>query len=312
MRAQEVLHVFNAELLRGRGAVGELFGVGDLHAEDLFPGERVARLVVVGRTAFRGSDGRAEVEVVVDPLLGGLVATLFDGAFDHARSDDDVFRIRGVDLVHHEVVRDVDDFVVLHAAGHPGVALVDGELPGFVRIGDRVGAAFREVAVLAEEVDGDVNGVAGARRTFGHQTADAVADAAVLDGLNVFFVDARAGVRDDRDAVFIDEAVRERGARRVVGLRPVEGVGVFDLRDFGRGGFELDRFALLVVRGGNPVLGRENATAVVFVVADDDRARLAHVLADDHRRAGVGVEGGEAGEKAQSERAELKSLAHVD
>ena len=108
---------------------------------------------------------------------------------------------------------------------------MNGDLPGFLAVGDRVGAAFREVAVLPEEVDRDVDGVAGARRALGHQAADAVADAAVLGRHDVVLVDPGAGVRYDHDAVFIDEAVREGGAVRVEGLGPVKAEGVLDLRD---------------------------------------------------------------------------------
>ena len=188
---------------------------------------------------------------------------------------------------------------------------MDGKLPGFVRVGDRVGAAFREVAVLAEELDGDVDGIAGARGALGHQAANAVADAAVLERHDVVLINARAGVGDDHDAVFIHEPVGEGGAGRIVGLGPEEAVGLFNLRDRSGGFFKLDHFTLFVGGGGHPVLGGQNAAAVVFVMADENVTRSADVLADDHGRAGGGVEthGTESG--ADGKRSECHLKIHL-
>ena len=291
VRAQQVLHVVNRPLLRGDGGVRELFRIRDVLADDLVPGEVVAAGVVVGGAAFGRSDGNAVVEVAVDAFLGGLVATVLDGALDHARSNDDVLGVSCVNLVHHEVVRNVDNFIVLHAPCDPRIALMNGQLPGFVRVSDRISAAFREVAVLAEKLDGDVDGVTGARGALGHQAADAVADAAILGRHDVVLVNARAGIRDDRDAVFIDEAVGEGGAGRIEGLRPEEAEGLFNLRNGGGSLFELDHFAGLVSGSRDPVLSSQNAAAVVLIVAYENVARGAGVLADDDRRAGGGVEG---------------------
>ena len=168
---------------------------------------------------------------------------------------------------------------------------MNGQLPGFVRVSDRIRAAFREVAVLAEKLDGDVDGVTGARGALGHQAADAVADAAILGRHDVVLVNARAGIRDDRDAVFIDEAVGEGGAGRIEGLRPEEAEGLFNLRNGGGSLFELDHFAGLVSGSRDLVLSSQNAAAVVLIVAHENVARGAGVLADDDRRAGGGVEG---------------------
>ena len=231
MRAKEILDLLDAHLLRLSRAVRELFRIRDVLTDQLLPREVVSRKVVARSAALCGRDGHAEVEVVVDPGNGWLVAAVLDRSLNHAGRHDDVFRISGVDVIHHEIVRDVDNLIVLHAASHPGVALMNGDLPGFLAVGDRVGAAFGEVTVLPEKIDRDVNGVAGARRALGHQAADAVADAAVLGRHDVVLVDARAGVRHDHDAVFIDEAVREGGAVRVEGLGPVEAEGVLHLWD---------------------------------------------------------------------------------
>ena len=104
------------------------------------------------------------------------------------------------------------------------------KLPGFLRIGDRVGAAFGEVAVLGEEVGGDLHGFTGAVSAFGHQAADTVAHAAVLQ-LLVFVENVRASVGNDHDAGVVDEAVREGGAVRVERLRPVKAQGFAHLRE---------------------------------------------------------------------------------
>jgi len=66
---------------------------------------------------------------------------------------------------------------------------------------------------------------------------------------------------------------------------------VLHLRDRGGSGLELDHFAIRMVLRRHPVLRIQNASAVVFVVADDDRARLARVLADDDGRAADRIEG---------------------
>ena len=159
---------------------------------------------------------------------------------------------------------------------------MDGDLPCFVRVGDRVGAAFGEVTVFAEKIDGNINGFAGAAGSFSHQTANAVADASVFGRHDVVLIDAGAGVGYDRDAFFIDEAVREGGAFGRIGLRPEEAVGLFHLRNFGGGFFELDHLAGLMGLGGNPVLGGQDTAAVVFVVADQDMTVFTDVLADDN------------------------------
>ena len=65
-----------------------------------------------------------------------------------------------VNLVHHEVVRDINDFVVLDLASDPRVTLVNGELPGFVGIGDRVRTTVVEVAEFLEQLRGDFNAFA--------------------------------------------------------------------------------------------------------------------------------------------------------
>ena len=194
MRSQKVLHFLYAHLLGVNGGVRELLGIGDVLSENLLPREVVAREVVVGGTAFGRSQGRAEVKVLVDAGLSGLIAPVFNGALNHAGRKNHVFRIRGIELIHHEVVRDIDNFIVLHAAGGPGVALVDGDLPGFVGVRDRIGAAFGEIAVGREKVNGDVNGVTGACGALSHQAPDTVTDTAVFDRHDVVLVDPGAGV----------------------------------------------------------------------------------------------------------------------
>lgn len=74
------------------------------------------------------------------------MAAVLDGALDLLGLDLPGFLVVQVNLVHEEVVRDVDDFVVVNLAGDPAVALMDGELPGFVGVGERIRAPIVEVA----------------------------------------------------------------------------------------------------------------------------------------------------------------------
>lgn len=75
-------------------------------------------------------------------------------------------------------------------------------------VGDGVGTAASNVAVLRDEVDGDVDGVAGRLGAFGEQAADAVADAAVNNRILFFDVLLRCSSRWRRR--FLDEAVGRR------------------------------------------------------------------------------------------------------
>ena len=290
MQSQNGFDVINAEFAIRRDAVRELFRIGDLLAGDVVPGQFVAAAVVFGGASFRRLNGQTIVEVVVDAGLGGLVAAVLNRALDEARGDDHVLRVGGVHFADHEVVRDVDDFIVLNAACHPGVAFVNGDLPGFVFVGHRVSAAFREVAVFAEQFDGDVDGFLSGVSAFGHQTADAVTDAAVLE-LLIVVVDAGAGVGNDDDAGVIDKTVGEGRAVGVERLRPIKAQRFGNLRNLGGRGFVRDHFAGFVLGRRYIVLRIENATAVVFVVSDDDVARCGNRLADDHGGASKGVDG---------------------
>ena len=75
----------------------------------------------------------------------GVMAAVLDGTLDLLGLDPPGFLVVEVHLVHHEVVRDVDDFVVMDLAGDPAVALMDGELP-VVGVGERIRAPVVEVA----------------------------------------------------------------------------------------------------------------------------------------------------------------------
>ena len=48
------------------------------------------------------------------------------------------------------VIGDVGNFVILDATSNPNIALMDCQLPGFFRVGNRVGAPFGVVAVFSE------------------------------------------------------------------------------------------------------------------------------------------------------------------
>ena len=164
---------------------------------------------------------------------------------------------------------------------------MNSELPGFLRIGDRVGAAFGEVAVFRQKVGSDLNSFAGAVSAFGHQAADAVADAAVFQ-LLVLIENVRAGIGNDHHAGFIDKAVGEGRTVRVERLGPIKAQRFRHLRNHRSGRFVLNHFTGLVLGGGDPVLRVEDAAAVVFVVADDHLTRGGCVFTDDHGRAGHG------------------------
>lgn len=98
---------------------------------------------------------------------------------------------------------------------------MNGDLRRLRFIGHRVSATFGEVAVFAEQLDGDVDGFASGVSAFSIQTADAVADAAVLE-LLIVVVDAGAGVGNDDDAGVIDKTVGEGRAVGVERLRPIK------------------------------------------------------------------------------------------
>ena len=131
MQAQDILNVLDSELLVRREGVRELFSIGDLFTGDVFPSHLVTTEVVAGGTLFSRLNSDAEVKVVVDAWGGGFVTTVLDGAFDQARGNDHVFGVGGVNLIHHEVIRDINHFIVFDTAGNPNITLVDGELPGF-------------------------------------------------------------------------------------------------------------------------------------------------------------------------------------
>ena len=178
---------------------------------------------------------------------------------------------------------------------------MDGELPGFLRVGEGVGAAVVEVAEFLQKRRRDVDGFAGGMSAFGDKAADAVADAAVLHFHAVGFEDFAAPVRGDHDAGVVEEAVRKARAVRNEGLRPIEAERFLNLRDLRGEGFELDHFALLVLGRRHVVLHVEEASAVVFVVGDDDVARGGNVLPDDERAAGLGGADGGNGRKGGDE-----------
>ena len=155
-------------------------------------------------------------------------------------------------------------------AGGPAVALMDGELPGFVGVGERIRAPVVEVAEFGEQLRRDVHCLAGGVSALGHQTANAVADAAVLHLHAVSVEDFTAPVGGDHDARIVEEAVSKARAVGHEGLRPVEAQRFLNLRDLGRELFELHGLALLVLGGRDVVLHVEETPAVVFVVGDDD------------------------------------------
>ena len=285
----DLLDVRDRELLGRLHRVREGFLIHRFLAHQHFPSGLGAVLVPVGGTAFNRLIGLAEGEVGVVAGLGGLVVAGLDRMFDQVGRHDDVLGV-DVDLVKGEGVGNVRDFVVLNLAGDVAMALEEHDLPGFVVVGDGVGTAASNVAVLRDEVDGDVDGVAGRLGAFGEQAADAVADAAVNTRI-LFFERVVAVVRHDGDAVFIDEAVGEGIAVRMQGLRPIEAVRMGNLRNLGGRRFVRDEFAGLVVGSRNPVLARDDAEVIVLVVTDHDLAGGGNVLADHDRGAGGGVHG---------------------
>ena len=285
----DLLDVRDRELLGRLHRVREGFLIHRFLAHQHFPSGLGAVLVPVGGTAFNRLIGLAEGEVGVVAGLGGLVVAGLDRMFDQVGRHDDVLGV-DVDLVKGEGVGNVRDFVVLNLAGDVAMALEEHDLPGFVVVGDGVGTAASNVAVLRDEVDGDVDGVAGRLGAFGEQAADAVADATVNNRI-LFFERVVAVVRHDGDAVFIDEAVGEGIAVRMQGLRPIEAVRMGNLRNLGGRRFVRDEFAGLVVGSRNPVLARDDAEVIVLVVTDHDLAGGGNVLADHDRGAGGGVHG---------------------
>ena len=306
---QNRLHVRDAQLLLGFDRVREGFLVFRFLPHQHFPSRLGAVLVPVRRAARDRLIAFAEGEVGGVARLRGLVLPGLHGVLDQIGRHDDVLRV-DVDLVQREGVRDVGDFVVLHLAGDVAVAFEEHDLPGFVAVRHRVGATARGVAVLRHESDRDVDGFAGGLRALGHQAADPVADAAV-DHRVLLFEGLVAVVRDDGDAVLVDEAVRERIPGRVQRLRPVVAVGVRDLRDLRGRGFVRDHLARLVVGRRHPILAHDDAKVVVFVVPDDDLARRRDVLSDHHGRAGRGVDRHPGDRRRHGRHQHLMSELHV-
>lgn len=157
-------------------------------------------------------------------------------------------------------------------------------LPGFVAIGDRVGAAHVEAAVLLHQVDDNVDAFTSRVGEFCNDATDAVTDAVVVDLLILFDRDV-AIIGDNHDTFFIDEAVRETRAFRSQRLRPPEAKRVLDLRDLGCRRFELDYFTRLVIGGWNPVLIGNNAAIVVFIVPNENFSGCRRIFADNNRNA---------------------------
>ena len=65
-----------------------------------------------------------------------------------------------IELVKGKRIGDEGNFIVADLAGEISVTAKQGDLPGFVAVGDRVGAAHVEEAVLLHQVDDDVDGFA--------------------------------------------------------------------------------------------------------------------------------------------------------
>ena len=70
-------------------------------------------------------------------------------------------------------------------------------------------------------------------------------------------------------------------------MRPPEAIGVSDLGDLGRGRFKLDHFAGFMIRCRHPILVRDDAAVVIFIVADDNFTGGRGVFTDNHGKAGL-------------------------
>ena len=198
----------------------------------------------------------------------------------------DYIGILEVYLVKRKRIGNKSDFIVADLTSQVTVTAKQRNLPGFVAIGDRVGAAHVEVAVLLHQVDDNVDAFTSRVGAFCNDATDAVTDAAVVDFLILFNRDV-AIVGDNHNTLFIDEAVRETRAFRSQRLRPPEAKRVLDLRDLGGRRFELDHFTRLVIGGWNPVLICNNAAIVVFVVPNENFPGCRRIFADNNRKAGL-------------------------
>ena len=145
--------------------------------------------------------------------------------------------------------------------------------------------------------------MAGGRRALGHDAAQVEADAALAEPRGVFgvFFGVHAAVADDQHALVVVEGIgRRHAAGGAFHLAPIEAVRVRRLWDDGVPVFGGQRFAGSVVGGGDTAVSVDEASAVVFVVADDHMPRRRNFAPDHHGRTGAS-RGGQRDQKRQSQ-----------
>lgn len=194
--AHKLLHIFNRVLLRcgrvGRISVHVLVFLAGHH----FQKRKDEFLVAREDTARFGLICLAEREVRIVPRLGGLVGVHFDGVLDQVGRGDYI-GILEVYLVKRKRIGNKSDFIVADLTSQVTVTAKQRNLPGFVAIGDRVGAAHVEVAVFLHQIDDNIHACTSGVGVFCNDATDAVADAAVVDLLVLF--DCNVAVVGDND-----------------------------------------------------------------------------------------------------------------
>ena len=261
--------------------------------EEAQPPPMAQGVAVGGGLAVRGPlEGPLEIE---RPVLGRVVPAVLRGVFDDVRAAHEMVRVVRADAADRVMVGDDGHLVVGDALGVPAAAPEDGQHPGLVLVGDRVGPARGAVAVLFDEPARDPDGLARRRRLLGHEPPEHPADAAV--GVVLGGHARRAAVGGDENAVVVDEAVGELLGRRLdpeKAVRPAVG--------FVEGALaEVDLLGRAVVAGLDLAQVDDDVAPVVFVVGDDDRAVGAGLPADeDGETLAVPAPGGR-GERGQGE-----------
>ena len=135
---KDVFNVIYAEFTVCDNTVWEFIGAVKSLTGDLFPGNLIAREVIVSISELGRLVSLAEIEVCPLSFNCRFVLSVLDGFFYESWRDHYVIFIRNINFIHHEIVRDIDNFIIFNASGNPLVALMDRKLPNLVRIRDGV------------------------------------------------------------------------------------------------------------------------------------------------------------------------------
>ena len=202
LSAHDLLHIPRCDLFfRNNGLRDCVVIFNHFAGHDLHEGLH-ALFIPVGGTATIGLIGFAEIEVRVITGLSGFIGSHLDGVFHQIGRGDDVFLIVQIHIGQRVRIGKERHFVILDFTGQITVTAQNRHLPGFIVVSKGVRTALMRIAILFNQLNGNLDSLASGMGALCGDAANAVTHAAILY-LLIFFNRVTTVIGCDENARFI-------------------------------------------------------------------------------------------------------------